>query len=751
MIVSLLISSVVIAQQVPQGMKYQAVARNLKGEIMANEKISLRISLNSMKKGTSFSHYSERHTLVTNEVGLFTLVIGEGKGESIKFSEIPWSTEDIWMQVSIAEKGKSGFTDISYSKLMTVPYAFHAGTASRLSGSNLIENKTGTDNPSPSSGNSWKTSGNRSTNPATDFIGTVDNADLIFKSNGIERLRITAAGKLITPAGTGLELGGNLQVKGDSVKMDKDLYVGRNVVLNYLPWDLTPGTTPSGTPIPGNTINRGNFTVSDMSSTLLTGSLTVDKLVRFNDATSSTTPATGALKVTGGVGIGENLNVNNNITSKSLKVIDNTPNFLATFENSNDATGDGIKIKLGKTHPAWNGISYANVTNVGAEMFQAPINTIRGWILDHVPFNPSQLITLFPASLIAGSTCNLLNIVIDKINDAIPLPLVTQDVNTPAVVLPALSVSLGELGSFDIIGQTTLLSAQTILPSFTLIPELPNINCGSLPSFTVPVIHFTNVNNSLTNANQFISFTDKDNKELGSIRAQSVNDWSANYLNGSYFVNLMAGLVGIDLLNGIANAVAGFTDLADSYNKIGVEYASGHADYAEWLERIDPKEMISPGDIVGVKGGKVSKNLDGAEQILAVSHNPIILGNAQSKEREPFGNKIAFTGQVPVKVMGPVNMGDYIIAKGGIAGYGIPVNPADITIEDLKFAVGRSWESNTKEGPKMVNTLIGIDNGEYIKIIKDNKSKIEELENRINLIESIMGKFISNKGNKKRN
>jgi hypothetical protein len=205
----------------------------------------------------------------------------------------------------------------------------------------------------------------------------------------------------------------------------------------------------------------------------------------------------------------------------------------------------------------------------------------------------------------------------------------------------------------------------------------------------------------------------------------------------------MAGLVGLDIANGIANFISGFTDLAKSYNSIGVEYASGHGDYAEWLERTDPYEMISAGDIVGVKGGKVTKDLKDAEQILAVSHNPIVLGNAPSKDREPLGNKIAFTGQVPVKVVGPVNMGDYIIAQENMLGYGKAVSPADLKTEDLRLAVGRSWETNLNEGPKMVNTLIGVDNGDYIKIMKESQDKIEVLEDRMKSMEEKLNDILS--------
>ena len=75
----------VSAQNIPRGMKYQAVARDLKGEVMSNAKIELRINLLSKADATQSSHYSEIHSVVTNQLGLFTLVVGEGKMETGDF------------------------------------------------------------------------------------------------------------------------------------------------------------------------------------------------------------------------------------------------------------------------------------------------------------------------------------------------------------------------------------------------------------------------------------------------------------------------------------------------------------------------------------------------------------------------------------------------------------------------------------------------------------------------------------------
>jgi hypothetical protein len=715
------------AQNVPLGMKYQAVARKVSGEVLPNHSITLRIELRSAPAKGSITYYSEEHPVTTNPLGLFDLVVGEGENIKGIFNDIPWSTEDIWMAVSLKEKG-ADFSIITESKLLAVPYAFHAITASRLSNNGKAE--VGTLNTAGVPANVWSLQGNYNSNPETDKLGTTDYKDLVIVTNNLERLRITKDGNI--NMANSLTIGNNLIVNNNT-DIGNDLTVRKNVYLN------TTG---------GSTTNNGAFSVANMSATNLSGKLTVGKITNLNDSLKvnnmSPTYLTGKLTVDKPVYFKDRLNVDSATTiNNSLTVIKDDTGFVASIINTNGSTGDGLKIKLGKTHPAWNGSGYLNVTTP-AEVFDGAIGTIKGWVFNHNAFSPSQLLTFIPSAYLAGSACTVVNQLTGALNNALGLPVLMPHVQ----VFPGFSFSLSMPPGIPDIGFSI---PSYSIGGFPIVPPIPNIDCSALglPSLSVPNINFTNVSNSLTNDNQFISFVDKNDRQLGSIRAQSVTDWEFNYLDGTYFVNLMAGMVGIDVVNGVANAIAGFTNMAKSYNSIGVEYASGHGDYAEWLERSNPTEFISAGDIVGVKGGKVSKNIEGAEQILVVSENPIVLGNAPIKEREPYGNKIAFTGQVPVKVIGPVNMGDYIIANRDIPGYGIAVKPAAFTTNDLNLTVGRSWETNLNEGPKMVNTLIGIDNGEYIKILQDSQEKIKEIELRMKLMEEKMSEILSGKGKKK--
>src|SRR6185295_9754055 len=149
------------AQNVPHGMNYQAVARDKHGELLANQTLTLKVSLVTQQPAENY--YTEIQRVATNQFGLFTLVIGKGSTLSGDFYQVPWSTKEIWMETSIKDEASTDFTLISSTKLLTVPYAFHAETAGSLSGANNYADPYGSGNAiqsTPAPGNSWNMPGN---------------------------------------------------------------------------------------------------------------------------------------------------------------------------------------------------------------------------------------------------------------------------------------------------------------------------------------------------------------------------------------------------------------------------------------------------------------------------------------------------------------------------------------------------------------------------------------------------------------
>ncbi len=71
----------------------------------------------------------------------------------------------------------------------------------------------------------WSLSGNNATNPSINYVGTLDNQPLVFKTNSQENMRITSAGnigiKTIIPQ-TSLQLNGGFSISSVTVNLTAD-------------------------------------------------------------------------------------------------------------------------------------------------------------------------------------------------------------------------------------------------------------------------------------------------------------------------------------------------------------------------------------------------------------------------------------------------------------------------------------------------------------------------------------------------
>ena len=126
----------------------------------------------------------------------------------------------------------------------------------------------------------------------------------------------------------------------------------------------------------------------------------------------------------------------------------------------------------------------------------------------------------------------------------------------------------------------------------------------------------------------------------------------------------------------------------------GITLESSGADYAEYLEKIYPQEVIKKGDVVGVFNGKITKNTRDAQKVMVVSSMPLVIGNWKGKKRDDLYQPIAFVGQVPVRVRGPVHAGDVIIPSGRNDGTATAVHPDQLSIEQAAAIIGTAWGSS---------------------------------------------------------
>ncbi|MEW7290839.1 hypothetical protein [Aquimarina sp. 2304DJ70-9] len=208
---------------------------------------------------------------------------------------------------------------------------------------------------------------------------------------------------------------------------------------------------------------------------------------------------------------------------------------------------------------------------------------------------------------------------------------------------------------------------------------------------------------------------------------------------------------GTDLVTKIAGAVLRGVNLGlvieenanfivTSNNNVGVTYSSGAGDYAEWLPKQNPSDVFTPGELVGVNNGFVTKNLWGAEKVMIVSTRPIVLGNMPQKGNEKDNVKIAFMGQVPARVIGSVNPGDYILPSEIGSGFAKAVNSKDMTTRDYKKIAGVAWLVINKisNDVSLVNVAVGINTNDLSEIVykqeeelKALRSEYRELKNEV--------------------
>lgn len=131
MTICFLIFAAGLFAQAPQVFKYQAVARDNSGNLIANQSVGFRISiLQNSPTGTSV--YSETHTVASNNLGLVNLDLGAGNPVSGTFSAINWGSGNYFVKVELDVTGGSNYLFMGTSQLLSVPYALHAQTANSI-------------------------------------------------------------------------------------------------------------------------------------------------------------------------------------------------------------------------------------------------------------------------------------------------------------------------------------------------------------------------------------------------------------------------------------------------------------------------------------------------------------------------------------------------------------------------------------------------------------------------------------------
>ena len=810
-----LIISFSFAQSVPQGMNYQAVARDKDGEVLADQEIFLKVTLKAEPSASTVNYYTEIHRVVTNKFGLFTLTIGKGSTLTGTWNQIPWSTQQIWMDVAIKMDLLDDYVSLSSTKLLAVPYAYHAGTASVISGSYNAyvipgsSNGIGVTAGGPVKATSWQSSGNLQINPLNEYLGNGDSLDLLIKTNGIERIRVIASGNIniIKTLGVGIDLN-----VGRDVNVGRDIFGRRHAVIDS---NFTVKRNVNLNTTGGATTNYGPFTVGNVSPSILTGSLRVDQITNLQNGlnVNNATPTllTGTLRVNNATDLYSSFTVNSgarSVLTGSLRVDSN-----ATFKQRvmlDNPAHNSFNITSGALVVA-GGVGIGKNLNVGdSAAFGGPVKfagQVRITAANAATSDTTGALIVtggvgIGGALWLGGGANFKSTL--NVTGASSLS------NTLAVTG---ATTLGS--TLGVTGITTLSNALNANGQVTITANPGSGNQSSYGDYPLRVegspqgiaIKVTGSTNRSTNSagnNNYISFFNEDGTMWGRIEGESTTEMKNNNddyqgEDNQYTTDIIFG--SLDLAFGAYNIIVATSNVLQSVSSstacvglgacittpipswiigstaqlvvaiaaeittaaavgvtgsyytewknkmessIGVTYESGSGDYAEYLMKADVTEAFQPGDIVGMKGGLISKNIGNAEKVMVISLKPIVLGNMPPASKINDYEKVAFLGQVPVKVFGKVNVGDYILPNGYNNGVGIAVAPADIKSGDVKNIVGIAWSAAPANMQiNSINVAVGLNVNDNQKVVDELQGEVNSLKNQIAEINIMLAKLAS--------
>lgn len=312
----------------------------------------------------------------------------------------------------------------------------------------------------------------------------------------------------------------------------------------------------------------------------------------------------------------------------------------------------------------------------------------------------------------------------------------------PGVVIPDIpSISIPDVGT--IFGGLTLPDIPGLaipdVPAFG-IPDIPAFGIPDIPAFTIPDIPaFTipDVPQIDLSADLFVWPTIPTFSDILVQQGVCPNAGIFDVPNGYVYrliqwgvQNDMQNMISFNPIDLAAKVLTwGVTKVVKSG---GVTYGSQGADYAEYLPKQHPTEQFMNGEIVGVHGGFISKVTTDADQILAISTNPLVLGN-QPEEAEKDGfAKVGFLGQVPVFVQGPVELGDYIIPSGKNDGIGRAIKTNELSAEILPEIFGKAWSASPLETTVVINVSVGLRPTEIAEVLKQREASLKSLQQQIN-------------------
>ncbi len=505
---------------------------------------------------------------------------------------------------------------------------------------------------------------------------------------------------------------GDLNIDGTTTLND-DLTVNANASITGSIHVAEEASFESDLSVEGVTTLNDDLIVN--ADTLLEGSINVTEEASFeSDLTvEGTTTLNDDLTVTGQTIFESDLNVEGNTVIANLVVKGGNDigggagaNHIALFENTNPSNGntaDGIAIRIQGN--ASNKLGFRNrfVTFYGNGDYVAgrieSYDLLGGDLWESFPTPDfGNLINIFDFSnvLVGGS-------------------------------LPSLAFHGGSLPTASF-GRGSLPSLDIDFPAFSF-----DFNRGSLPSlsFYRGALPTTSFSTGSFPTLDFDGFWNPTPATGAAADLGAMVSWGMRNGNPGYMPETPWGLALVPLVLAVKQVA----------RDQGVIYGSKGADYAEWLEKEDLTDSFMFGEVVGVKGGKISRNTTDADQVMSISLAPIVLGNMPDEDRKQDFEKVGFMGQVPVLTLGIVEVGDYIIASGYNDGYAKAISSKNLKLKDLKGIIGRAWTSSEGKKASIINVSVGLKTNEWVSIFEQHEERLKSIEIKLEKLQNLLNKI----------
>lgn len=145
--VVMLLCGVLSYAQAPQGMSFQAVARDANGNALSEKTVAIKVEV--LQGSTSGAVvYGETHRSATAKNGVVNLQIGQGTATDGTFAGIDWSRSPYFLRISMDTNGGTSYKEVATSQMLSVPYALYAekaGSAADGNAHNFIVTGDGKD------------------------------------------------------------------------------------------------------------------------------------------------------------------------------------------------------------------------------------------------------------------------------------------------------------------------------------------------------------------------------------------------------------------------------------------------------------------------------------------------------------------------------------------------------------------------------------------------------------------------------